>query len=266
MSPRPAPTRTDATALRFLNAAAALIDTALDDGGDVPPRLRQIHFPAALDWMRTEDVLRMVEAEGEGDSRKAFRNRWATKEEFVRDAIVHAMLYRDLEGVSTKQTREQLATITNEAGSPVEVVRALTVAAEQELVSHPRSWLLCHVAPLLARHPDLHRPMRDMMRGDADYWLDFYTDVLEGSGMRLREGWTPERATWAMQALLDGVVLRHRVDPERMADSRWNLGNLYAETVIAFCAGVIDFDDSGLSCQQWIEQAIERRHKDAQNS
>lgn len=258
MSPRPAPTRSDATALKFLNAAASLIDAALSDSEEnVPPRLRQIHFPAALDWVRTEDVLRMTAGQdGEGESRKAFRNRWPSKEDFVRDAIVHTMLYRDRDGVSTSQTRSRLFEIAVEAPSPTDFVRTLTVEVEKELLGNPRSWLLAHVAPLLGRHPDLHTPLRDMMRGDADYWLVFYSDVLASTGFKLRDGWTPERATWAMQALLDGVILRHRVDPERMADPKWCAGNMFADTVLAFCAGILDVEATGESVQEWLDRQL----------
>lgn len=258
VSPRPAPTRSDATAVKFLNAAASLIDAALSTSEEnVPPRLRQIHFPAALDWVRTEDVLRMTAGgNGEGESRKAFRNRWASKEEFVRDAIVHAMLYRDREGVSTAQTRARLFEIAADSPSPTDFVTTLTREAEKELLGNPRSWLLAHVAPLLGRHPDLHAPLRDMMRGDADYWLVFYSDVLTASGFSLRAPWTPERATWAMQALLDGVILRHRVDPERMADEKWCAGNMFADTVLAFCAGIMDAERSGESVKEWIDRQL----------
>src|SRR6516164_535183 len=96
VSPRQAPTRHDATAQQFLKAAVRLIDAYLDDRGREvqPPRLRSIRFPAALDWLRTEDVIRFAAASGDtGVSRKAFFNRWPTREEFLPDALVYALVY-----------------------------------------------------------------------------------------------------------------------------------------------------------------------------
>src|SRR2546429_3670403 len=96
MSPRPAPTRHDAVAIRYLDAAADLIDTYLQPeprGQQKLGRLRSIKFPAALEWLRTQDVIRMVAAQGnEGGSRNAFYKRWATRDEFLADAVVYAMM------------------------------------------------------------------------------------------------------------------------------------------------------------------------------
>src|SRR5580658_10128480 len=74
VSPRPAPSRQDATARQFLKAAVQLIDAYLDDQPlhSRPARLKSIRFPAALDWLRTEDVIRLAAADGKtGVSRKA---------------------------------------------------------------------------------------------------------------------------------------------------------------------------------------------------
>src|SRR5262245_14529434 len=96
MSPRRAPSRHDTTACRFLDAAAQLIDAMfVDSEDDRPPRLRHLDFPAALEWLRVDDVIRLAQTAGEGASKKAFHNRWMHKDEFVRDAVVHTMLYRD---------------------------------------------------------------------------------------------------------------------------------------------------------------------------
>src|SRR5258708_24839700 len=99
MSPRPAASRHDATARQFLATAARLIDAYLDDQPheNRPARLRSIRFPAALDWLRTEDVIRLAAASGEGaPSRKAFFNRWPSRDEFLGDALVYALVYDEV--------------------------------------------------------------------------------------------------------------------------------------------------------------------------
>src|SRR5258708_12617847 len=86
MRRRPAAPRHAAAAQQFLGAAARLIDAYLDDQSrdGQPARLRSIRFPAALDWLRTEDVIRLAATAGKaGASRKAFFNRWPTRDEFL---------------------------------------------------------------------------------------------------------------------------------------------------------------------------------------
>jgi len=74
MSPRPVPSRDDETAQRFLAAAAQLIDVYLHADPkrrEQSARLKQIRFPAALEWLRTEDVIRLAAAKGsEGASHR----------------------------------------------------------------------------------------------------------------------------------------------------------------------------------------------------
>src|SRR5215470_13209020 len=79
-------------------AACQLIDAYLDiETQELPRRLHTIRFPAALDWLRTEDVIRVAQAtEQSGVSRKAFFNRWPHKESFLRESVVFALLYRDV--------------------------------------------------------------------------------------------------------------------------------------------------------------------------
>ena len=96
MSPRPAPTRDDPTARHFLDTAADLIDLYLQaepPSREKSARLRQIRFPAALEWLRITDIIRLARVSStEGGSRKAFFNRWPTKDDFLADAVVHAAM------------------------------------------------------------------------------------------------------------------------------------------------------------------------------
>ena len=112
MSPRPSPSRHDPTAQQFLKAAVQLIDAYLDDEGHDarPARLRSIHFPAALDWLRTEDVIRLAASEGTaGVSRKAFFNRWPTRDEFLPDALVYALVHNEAAEAPNERARHMPA-------------------------------------------------------------------------------------------------------------------------------------------------------------
>ena len=92
--------------MTFLHAGVQLMEAALSDGSKpLPPRLRSIKFPAALDWLRIEDVLRVVEAdESEVDGKRALRNRWPSKDEYVRDVVMYSLVYADSDGIAAPAT------------------------------------------------------------------------------------------------------------------------------------------------------------------
>jgi AcrR family transcriptional regulator len=260
VSPRHAPTRHDATAQQFLKAAAGLIDAYLDDKGrDVqPPRLRAIRFPAALDWLRIEDVIRFAALPGEaGVSRKAFFNRWPTREEFLPDALVYALVYDELPEHPNEQGRQMPATA---AAAPAFSDAVVSICDEllDSLRRHPRSYLTMHIGPLLPQHPQLWRAIVPAMRQGIQVWADSYTTLLTDLGLVLRPGWTPERLSLALQASLDGFLLRYRVLPDDYVQSRWEGVGLFADTVIAIVIGVVDADRSGRSGRAILDELVSR--------
>lgn len=54
--------------------------------------------------------------------------------------------------------------------------------------------------------------------------------MLADLGLVLRPGWTPQRLSMALQAAVDGFLLRYRVQPEDYAESRWEGAGLFADT------------------------------------
>jgi hypothetical protein len=260
VSPRQPPSRHDATAQQFLKAAVRLIDAYLDDQGrDVqPPRLRAIRFPAALDWLRTEDVIRFAAAPGEaGVSRKAFFNRWQTREEFLPDALVYALVYDEPPEPPNELGRQMPATA---AAAPTlsDGIISICDGLLDTLRRHPRSYLTLHIGPLLPQHPQLWHAIVPAMRQGTEVWADGYTTLLTDLGLILRPGWTPQRLSLALQAALDGFLLRHRVQPEDYLQSRWEGAGLFADTVIAIAVGVIDADRSGRSSRAVLDQLVSR--------
>lgn len=260
MSPRPAVSRDDATARQFLQAATQLIDAYLDDqpGESQPARLRSIHFPAALDWLRTEDVIRMAAAGGSaGASRKAFFNRWRTREEFLPDALVYALSEAEVEEPPNQQARQ----VPEAANSPVpfsqEVIRIADGLLES-LQRHPRSYLTLHIGPLLPQHPSLWDALMPAMRAGIKEWADGYAAVIPELGLALRPGWTPHRLSLALQAALDGFLLRCRVMPDDYQTARWEGAGLFADTVLAVILGVIDVDRSGTNGREALDRLLER--------
>ncbi|HET9895763.1 MAG TPA: hypothetical protein VFQ44_12620 [Streptosporangiaceae bacterium] len=245
MSPRPAPSRHDATALLFLRAAVQLIDAYLDDQPrqSRPARLRSIRFPAALDWLRTEDVIRLAAADGQaGASRKAFFNRWPTRDDFLPDALVYALVYEEAPD-DTMDIAKQMPPEAAAAAAASTISQAIVDISEgvlESLQRHPRSYLTLHIGPLLPQHPALRNALVPSMRESIEVWAQGFAALLDELGVVLRPEWTPQRMTLALQAALDGFLLRYRIQPEDFATSRWEGVGIFADTVIALVLGIVD--------------------------
>jgi len=247
VSPRPAPSRHDATARQFLRAASALIDAYLDDqpGDARPARLRSIRFPAALDWLRTEDVIRLAAAEADtGVSRKAFFNRWPTRDEFLPDALVFALVYDEVPD-DPKDVAQQMPPEASAAPSLAVSVASIAESVLDSLQRNPRSYLTLHIGPLLAQHPRLRDAILPSMQQGNAVWADGFAALIDELGVVLRPEWTPQRLALALQAALDGFLLRNRIQPEDFLPSGWEGAGLFADTVIALVLGIIDAEQSG---------------------
>ncbi|WUJ70206.1 hypothetical protein OG809_34565 [Kribbella soli] len=256
MTPRPPASRDDESARYFLDAAAELIDAMFDDTiRERPHRLRGIHFPAALEWMRVSDVVGLAqERHGDGASEKAFRNRWPDRNTFVKAAIIHTMLYRD---APASNPALQVANLPADAtaGSLAVSVAELCDGLLQSLLARPRSYLLHHIGPLLDRYPDLRTAIIEDIARTREPWLEGYAVLLAALRLQLRPGWTIERVGLALQAMLDGFLFRSRIQSEEMNDARTAEASLFAETVIAFLVGVLDIDDSHRSTHTTLDEA-----------
>jgi hypothetical protein len=259
VSPRPAPSRHDATARQFLSAAVQLIDAYLDDQPleARPARLRSIRFPAALDWLRTEDVIRLAAADAKaGASRKAFFNRWPTRDEFLPDALVYALVYAQV----PDDPKDRAAELPPEAASTdsiSEMVAGLAEGVLDSLRQHPRSYLTLHIGPLLPQHPVLWDALLPTMRNANTVWADGFAALFEQLDVVLRPDWTPQRLSQALQAALDGYLLRYRIQPEEFT-TRWEGAGIFADTVIAIVLGIVDFDRTGLSGRAMLDKLTDR--------
>lgn len=249
MSPRPAPSRHDATARQFLRAAVQLIDAYLDDQPLQcrPARLKSIRFPAALDWLRTEDVIRLAAVDGtSGVSRKAFFNRWPTRDEFLPDALVYALVYDEVP-VDPKDMAKQMPPEAAAAPSLAGAVCDIADAVLSSLQRHPRSYLTLHIGPLLPQHPALWEALIPSMREGNQAWADGFATLIDDLGLVLRPGWTAHRLALALQAALDGFLLRYRIQPADFAGSRWEGAGIFADTVVAIVLGIVDAERTGES-------------------
>lgn len=90
-------------------------------------------------------------------------------------------------------------------------------------------------------------------------WADGYAALLTDLDLVLRPGWTPYRLSLALQAALDGFLLRYRIMPDDYPTSRWEGAGIFADTVLAMILGVIDADRSGTNVRKALDKLIGAR-------
>jgi hypothetical protein len=245
---RTAPARDDPKAEQFLGAAAELIDTYLQAApinSDQSARLSNISFPSALDWLRTEDVIRLAGSRARlGLGRKEFFSRWATREEFLPDAIVYALL-REYDNDDPQRYVEQLPAMYLMTAPVSKTIINAADGLLDALVRHPRSYLILHLGPLLPHHPRLWQALLPGTRAATSAWIDVYQQVVTELDLIMRPEWTTRRVAFVLQAMLDGFVLRYRLHPKDYPTSRWAGASIFADAIIAFMLGAVDWDLTG---------------------
>lgn len=258
MSPRPAPTRTDATADSFLRAGLRLMDALLGayDLESLPPRLRSLHFPAPLEWIRIEDVIREARQEEGTLSAKAFWNRWPDKDTYLVDLTGVAFAE-----VAAPESLGMRARLTLTVGNSAEGVRRLAMSVMAELLARPRSYLLGHLASVSQGSTALQDAIRASIEEDNRSWSAFFEAGVAEMGMTWRPGWDGNRMQIAIQALVDGMLIRGRVvRPEGGAGgSPWDPVELLGEAVVSLFASAVDLDADGRSPAQLVDDALARR-------
>jgi hypothetical protein len=257
MAPRAAPTRHDPSAHEFLNAAAVLIDQAFDgsaERGRHPANL--LHFPAALHWLRIEDVVRCARERGDGSaSHKALRNRWPDKDSFLRDAVVHALLYRDDPARDPTPLASALGGLAA-SESPSDAIAQITDSLLGSLRRHPRSYLLLHLGPLIDQHNDLHRTIVKRIQTSREPWYKGYRALLKAWDLAFRPGWTVERFDMTLQAMLDGFLLRTKLQPDLENGGQWRGASLFADSVVTFTLGSLDSNRRGLTAGEALDISV----------
>jgi hypothetical protein len=254
MSPRPVPHRDDETAATFLDAGAALIDAMLspDRSGPLPPRIRQLHYPAPLEWIRIEDVLRIAGGPVQA-SRKAFYNRWPTKDDYIRDCFLHALLYRDKGGSPLTAIDQLLGWFTNTSIPLTTRLRGVAAGIAAGLLNDPRSYLLSHAAAMVNEDPETARLVAESAASARDMWRTAYRAVLEGADLTLRPGWTIDSLIMVVQMLIDGMVTEHRISWSDDGHDVPTLSATLGDAFVAILGSVIDFEKMGETMDTWIE-------------
>lgn len=254
MSPRPVPHKDDPTAAAFLDAGAALIDAMLQDdpSGPLPARLRQLHYPAPLEWIRIEDVLRIVGGSAAA-GRKAFYNRWPTKDDYIRDCFIHTLLYRDRTGMPLENIVAIQAFLTD-TNVPLPLrVRQVAWGIAAGLLNDPRASLLSHAAVMVHHDRETAEVVIEASARERATWHAAYETVLAGDGLVLRPGWTIEGLIVIVQMMIDGMVMSHRVGVTETARDDTAMAGSLADALVAILGSAIDWEQDGDTVDAWIE-------------
>lgn len=243
MGLRAHPSRHDTTAVGFLSVAADLMDAYLQAepiDADQSQRLGHFTFPTALEWLRTDDVIRLSPkwSSGEAVRRREFFSRWPTRDAFLADAVVYALL----------RERPEIPSPRHDGDAPMsELIAHVTDELLTSLVQHPRSYLVLHLGPLLPRHPTFAKALSPRSHEATRAWLRLYHTLSDQHDLILRPEWTFKRLASVLQALLDGFVLRYRMRPSGSPLHSWKEANMLADAVVALVLGAVDWDLSGQS-------------------
>ena len=251
---RSKPSRQDIFAHQLLEAAADLIDEHLRDTPHVSGPHKSDLFPVALEWLALEDVRDRVKADySKGASKKAFEKRWNTRNEFLADAVVHAMRRSNANAQAEQAPATVLAQPTPSASIALIADSLLT-----DFVSKARSYLIPHLGPMLPQHPTLWEVMLKVFRDDLKNWVSAYEFVMNKYGLIFRPEWDAERAAYAIQCTFDGFVLRYRIQRDDYRQAERDGISAFADGLIAFMYGIVDWERTGETCRSAMDQLVTR--------
>ncbi len=259
MTPRPPPDPRDAFAQKFLQAGLRLVEALVGPASEqeLPPRLKSLRFPAPLDWIRIEDVIREARVDEPGLSAKAFWNRWPDKDSFIVDLVTFAIGEDDNGGTAAPRTHALRALLAADLPASARV-SLLSRSVMAELIGRPRAFLLGHLAAVVHHAPTVRDALAHGVDEDSKTWEEFYEATLAASGLRWRPGWDAQRAQLVMGALIDGILVRSRIRPTEDGRGTWDAAEVLAEATTALFAGMVDLDRSGRSAAQIMDAAAAR--------
>jgi hypothetical protein len=116
--------------------------------------------------------------------------------------------------------------------------------------------------PLLPQHPRLWEALLPEIRRDLQAWAENYAFIVSELDLALRPGWTIERVSLVLQAMLDGFVLRYRIQPDEYSTSRHHDVSVFADAVVAFILGVVDWERTGTAGRVALDELVGRGSPD----
>jgi len=106
-------------------------------------------------------------------------------------------------------------------------------------------------------HPELWKALLPEIQGAIQRWAAGYAQLANGLGLVLRPEWSVERVSLVLQAMLDGFVLRYRVQPDDYPTSHYEGVSIFADAVIAFILGIMDWEKTGVAGRVALDGLVE---------
>lgn len=209
-----------------------------------------------MEWLRTDDVIHLTPMRGgESASRRAFFSRWPTRDDFVPEAVVYA-LFREYEEEDPFEHLAQLPSVPNSAAPVSSLLSGIAEGLLTALIRHPRSYLMLHLGPLLPRYPELWTAIRPGAQAATVTSIGIYEQLVRGLGLVMRPEWPAGRVSFVLQAMLDGFVLRYRMRPPGTPTTRWEGASIFADAIIAFVLGAVDWDLTGQASRAVLDTLV----------
>jgi AcrR family transcriptional regulator len=213
---RPRTQRHDPVTVAFLDAGLELFAEVFSDesAGTSSERVPTIK---PLSWLQVSLLERRAAARssrgaGGAPTRGALYERWPSKDHFVADLLAYAIASTRWEG-HIADADELAAALVPESTPPSALIAALA-GAEFGFVEQTLPWQLeQHLAPVSSAYPAIARTLKQTYDVVTDGWVEIYAKVLDGYGVRLRDGVTYRDLTVILTALTDGFLTRRQVDP-----------------------------------------------------
>jgi hypothetical protein len=198
----------------FLEAGQELLHSGLaSDLGDEPDS-RSGRFRAPFDellaWVsRRRVVERAIVRQGDEHggsvlSESAYRYRWRTQTNYLRDLVVYALRPRMARPEETKKAADVLF-----EGGPLDQTVDRIAYGEVRNLNEDKAFRLQMVFQAILAHDEyVAKALRRVDQTNVTAWRDFYQQALGYLGLKLRPDVTLDDFAYALQAAGEGVVFR----------------------------------------------------------
>ena len=241
---RPPARSDDDTAQRYLVRGWQLIQAKLgysSTSGARPSRRSGVarrpgdddvpEFPL-LGLIGPTDVIESNETTG------GFYRRWTSKAQYLADLVRYILDNRRMVHGTPEQRSRQLVMALKDRPDFRDFVQAAAREEMDSLAEDPAFAVQLHMWAASRTHEWVRELMAAGYAEGTEHWSEAYALVLRFYGLRLRRGFDERRLAVILTALLDGLTVRHGLEPDAVDD------DLFPDAVLAVLLGLLEREDS----------------------
>jgi hypothetical protein len=218
MMARPEVSRSDAMAIRLLEAALSLVDEGLGDVSDLDPAKWARRQNSTLAPLFARLTARAVCQRAGTTYTTAITSRWQDIQTFVHDVLRRGLATAHSDGTTWHQLAElssqRIADAIAAGMTPPEACVPAVDDLLSFVMSSPRAMLPAHIAPYLPNLGALGLELSEQLRKSQLQWGSGVSAAVESAGFRFRPGWSAQIVVDCAQALLDGWLVRRWTTPD----------------------------------------------------